>query len=192
MANYVILLRGVNVGGTSKVSMPVLRELLTQAGCSNVVSYINSGNLLATSDMTAKELSSLTEALLQEHFTIAAGAGKALVITAEYLLTVVAGRPAGFGEQPDLHHSDAIFLLDVPDDEAFEVFTPKEGVDRVWLGNAMIYSERVSALRTRSRLNRIMSSPFYKQMTIRSWQTVRKLSALAEQTFSESDADTSA
>jgi uncharacterized protein (DUF1697 family) len=38
-----------------------------------------------------------------------------------------------------------------------------------------IYSQRLSAQRTKSRLSRIMSSPLYQQMTIRSWDTTAGL-----------------
>ena len=39
----------------------------------------------------------------------------------------------------------------------------------------MIYSQRLSALRTKSRLNRVMATPAYKSMTIRNWNTTTKL-----------------
>ena len=42
---YVLLLRGVNVGGKNKVVMSELKELLKSEGFSEVDSYINSGNL---------------------------------------------------------------------------------------------------------------------------------------------------
>jgi uncharacterized protein (DUF1697 family) len=60
-------------------------------------------------------------------------------------------------------------------DEAMTVFSPRDGVDKVWPGKDVIYSQRLSAERTKSRLNRIMSSPLYKSMTIRSWQTTLAL-----------------
>jgi uncharacterized protein (DUF1697 family) len=50
----------------------------------------------------------------------------------------------------------------------------------VWPGDGLIYSQRLSAQRTRSRLNRMMSSPLYKSMTIRSWQTTLALLELME------------
>ena len=65
--------------------------------------------------------------------------------------------------------------MGIETDDAFKVFSPKEGVDRVWPGKGVIYSERLSAKRTASRLNRIMSSPHYKSMTVRSWQTTLAL-----------------
>jgi uncharacterized protein (DUF1697 family) len=56
-----------------------------------------------------------------------------------------------------------------------EVFSPRAGVDRVWPGDGVIYSERLSALRTKSRLNRIVGTPAYRSMTIRSWGTTLAL-----------------
>lgn len=47
------LLRGVNVGGKTKVAMPVLREALTAAGYGEVRTYINSGNVIFSVDPSA-------------------------------------------------------------------------------------------------------------------------------------------
>ena len=43
---YVLLLRGINVGGKNKVSMAELKEMISHLGYTNVVSYINSGNII--------------------------------------------------------------------------------------------------------------------------------------------------
>jgi uncharacterized protein (DUF1697 family) len=65
--------------------------------------------------------------------------------------------------------------MGIPSDEAIKVFDPREGVDKVWQGDLVIYSQRLSVQRGRSRLSKIMSSPLYKQMTIRSWDTTARL-----------------
>jgi uncharacterized protein (DUF1697 family) len=65
--------------------------------------------------------------------------------------------------------------MDISSDEAIKVFNPREGVDTVWQGDLAIYSQRLSAQRTKSRLSKIVSSPLYKQMTIRSWVTTARL-----------------
>jgi uncharacterized protein (DUF1697 family) len=59
--------------------------------------------------------------------------------------------------------------------EALTAFSPLEGVDTLWAGKGVIYSQRLSARRTKSRLNRMMASPLYKSMTIRNWATTLKL-----------------
>jgi uncharacterized protein (DUF1697 family) len=71
--------------------------------------------------------------------------------------------------------------MGVPVADAMALMDPREGVDTVWPGDGVIYSQRLSAERTRSRLNRIMLSPLYKSMTIRSWATTTKLLALFQE-----------
>jgi uncharacterized protein (DUF1697 family) len=43
---FVALLRGVNVGGRNKVSMPELKSSLASLGLEDVVTYIQSGNVV--------------------------------------------------------------------------------------------------------------------------------------------------
>ena len=45
MTRYVLLVRGINVGGKNKVVMAQLRQELTELGLESVESYINSGNI---------------------------------------------------------------------------------------------------------------------------------------------------
>lgn len=46
MLTYIALLRGINVSGQKKIRMPDLRELFMALGYLNVVSYIQSGNVV--------------------------------------------------------------------------------------------------------------------------------------------------
>ena len=155
---YVILLRGVNVGGKNLVPMAELRDALTNHGYENVSTYINSGNVLLSSSESASEVKANTERVIAENFTLVPGSGLAHVLTVDCLKSVVALKPAGFGDEPERFHSDAIFLMGITAAEAISAFSPKEGVDTVWQGDAVIYSQRLSAERTKSRLNRVMSS----------------------------------
>ena len=59
--------------------------------------------------------------------------------------------------------------------KAMQVFDPRPGVDEVWPGKGVIYSQRLSAERTKSRLGKIVGTPPYQSMTIRSWQTTLAL-----------------
>lgn len=43
---YVLFLRGINVGGKNKVPMADLRNMISSLGYENVITYINSGNIL--------------------------------------------------------------------------------------------------------------------------------------------------
>ena len=50
MASHVALLRGINVGGRNKVPMAELREVTASLGHTGVTTYIQSGNVLFTTD----------------------------------------------------------------------------------------------------------------------------------------------
>lgn len=175
MHTYLILLRGINVGGKNKVSMQTLKESLESLGFSDVSTYINSGNVILRSDKKSDEIQQIIEEVLPKQFTLDSEVIKVLVLTQAQLQSVVDNKPKGFGDHPETYHSDAIFLMDINSEEAFSVFEPREGVDKIWQGPLVIYSQRLSAERTKSRLSKIMLSPLYKSMAIRSWNTTEKL-----------------
>ena len=171
MTRYLVLLRGINVGGRNRVPMAALRELLESHGHTNVSSYIASGNVILSSDRSVVVIKRELEEALPKTFKLDSELVAVLVLTLAQVRAVVQKRPKGFGDHPDKYHSDAVFLMDIDAASAMKVFDPRPGVDEVWPGAGVIYSQRLSAQRTRSRLNKIMGTPAYKSMTIRSWQT---------------------
>jgi uncharacterized protein (DUF1697 family) len=175
MTSYLVLLRGINVGGRNKVPMAELRAVLEDLGFSNVSTYIASGNVLLDSDLSAAKVASTIEDALPKAFKLHAELIRIAVLSLAELEAVVKHRPRGFGDEPAKFHSDAIFLMGIDAGEAMAVFSPRDGVDTVWPGDGVIYSQRLSAERTKSRLNRIMATPAYGSMTIRSWQTTLAL-----------------
>jgi len=177
---YLALLRGINVGGKNKVPMAALKALLEEIGLEDVSTYIASGNAMFRSKLAAATIARKIEDGLTSTFKLDDELVKVLVLSHAQLKAIVDKRPKGFGDAPDTYHSDAVFLMDIDRDEAFAVFKPRDGVDKVWPGEGMIYSQRLSAERTKSRLSKIMESPLYKSMTIRSWQTTQKLLELLE------------
>jgi uncharacterized protein (DUF1697 family) len=175
LTTYLILFRGINVGGRNKVPMGGLRALLTELGFRNVRTYIQSGNVILQSELKAETIARKIEEAMPARFTLDTSVIRVFVLSRAELEAAIDKRPKGFGEQPGTYHSDAIFLMGVDAAEAMPAFSPKDGVDVVWPGDGLIYSQRLSAQRTKSRLNRVMSSPLYKSMTIRSWQTTSAL-----------------
>src|SRR2546423_5259888 len=56
MTRQIVLLRGVNVGAHNRISMPELRALLTSAGFDDVRTYVQSGNVVLSSDASPEQL----------------------------------------------------------------------------------------------------------------------------------------
>jgi uncharacterized protein (DUF1697 family) len=172
---YVVLLRGINVGGKNKVTMTSLKKCLEELGFPYVSTYIASGNVILESDKPADEIKTQLEETLPESFKFDDELIKVLVLNRNQLQAVIDNKPEGFGEHPEKYHSDAIFLIGIDSASAMKLFNPRDGVDKVLPGDGVIYSQRLSSQRTKSRLSKIMATLAYKSMTIRNWNTTTKL-----------------
>lgn len=175
MNSYLVLLRGINVGGKNKIPMLSLKKCLEDGGFSNVLTYIASGNVILESDKKPHEIKTRIEGILPKCFKLDTKIIKVLVLTGSQLKDVIDRKPKGFGEEPEKYHSDVIFLMDIDIAKAMPVFDPREGVDKIWPGNGVIYSQRLSSRLTKSRLGKIIGTSVYRFMTIRNWRTTTKL-----------------
>ena len=68
MGRRVVLLRGINVGPNKRVPMAELRELFSDAGFSDLRTYVQSGNVVLSSDAAPAELEEQSERLIAERF----------------------------------------------------------------------------------------------------------------------------
>jgi uncharacterized protein (DUF1697 family) len=67
----VALLRAVNLGAHNKVSMPALRSALTDAGFTEVRTYVNSGNVVLDSPLRSPaKVGTAVHDLIVEHFDV--------------------------------------------------------------------------------------------------------------------------
>ena len=68
MERRVALLRGINVGPNKRIAMPALRGLLTGAGFDDVQTYVQSGNVVLSTELAPDELERECERLIAEQF----------------------------------------------------------------------------------------------------------------------------
>jgi uncharacterized protein (DUF1697 family) len=115
---HVALLRGVNNLGGKMVSMAELREVVTSLGHTDVMTYIQSGNVVFTARLMASRTPGCTDtaALAAElERAIADSIGvraRAVVLLREELARCVRDNPYPDETDPKLLH--AVFLPDVP------------------------------------------------------------------------------
>lgn len=64
---HVAFLRGVNVGGRGRLPMAQLRDICLSLGCSNVSTYIQSGNVVLDDLRAGKQLAEELEAAIEQH-----------------------------------------------------------------------------------------------------------------------------
>lgn len=178
MATYIALLRGINVGGKNKVAMPKLKQCFEKLGFQNVRTYINSGNVIFASNVPASTIAKQIETALPKQFKLDSDLIKAFVLSKKQFQDVFDNAPAGFGKEPGKYYYDVVFLNGITSQRAANEFDPNPEVDTVWVGHRAIYYRRLSAQLAKSRLAKITSKAVYKNMTIRSWNTVGKILAL--------------
>lgn len=107
MTVMVALLRGVNVGGATRVPMAELRRVVTDAGYGDVRTYVNSGNVVLTTDVTdTEEVARTLRAACAEAF---AARPDVVVRTRDELADVLAANPF-LDRDPDPTHHHVMFL----------------------------------------------------------------------------------
>lgn len=173
MSRYVVLLRGVNVGGKNLIGMPALQSIFENQGFTDVVTYIQSGNVLVSSGERGAALVTRIEAMLSKAFGYTASV---VVLSRPQLRRVVEDAPAGFGTRPERFRCDVIFLkAPLSSAEALERVPVNPDVDQVSAGPGVLYYSRLIPRASQSRMSRIVALPIYKQMTIRNWNTTTRL-----------------
>jgi len=98
MHTYLILLRGINVGGKNKVSMTGLKKCLEELGFSNVSTYIASGNAILESDKHPDEIKAQIEQALPKIFKLDSELIKVLVLSDDQLQAVINKKPKRLSE----------------------------------------------------------------------------------------------
>ena len=189
MRTHVALLRGINVLGRNKVSMAELRQVVASLGHGDVVSYIQSGNVVFTAAKPDADLTALADALeiaIADQLAV----HPAVVLLARRELTqVVCDNP--FRDEEDHRLLHAVFLRDAPSPKgvasvaaAVERARSKESRDDARVVGRTLYlwtPDGFARSILRSELSRggRHSTPM-QGGTARNWRTVTTLVSLLE------------
>jgi uncharacterized protein (DUF1697 family) len=173
---YVAFLRGVNVGGKGLVSMAAIKEALVALGLSEVRTYINSGNVLFSTRATDDQrLTARIEKALEQHTGMAI---KVLVMDHKTLKKMVDAIPRSWVDDKTMRTYVLLLWKELDDRMILDRLPTKPDVDELkYTPGAVVWRvdrENVS----RSHMNRIVGTPLYKKITIRSANTMRKLNEL--------------
>jgi uncharacterized protein (DUF1697 family) len=105
MPTHIALLRGINVGGRNRVAMAHLREVVLGLGHTEVATYIQSGNVVFTSEQAdTATIAAALERAIAEHLGVRP---TVVVLTCAELARVVADNP--FPDEPNPRWVHAIF-----------------------------------------------------------------------------------
>lgn len=173
---YVALLRGINVGGNNKVTMSELRACFESLGFIDVTTYINSGNVLFSSVETNEaELVAKCEAAIEQQFGFPV---VVMVIAARDLKTALAHAPDWWakGDPKSVRH-DALFVIPpTTSTEALNAMLPKpSSVDKLEAYGQVIFWTVDRKDYRKSIVPKMIGTPIYSRITMRSFTTTKKL-----------------
>ncbi len=176
MAKYVALLRGINVGGNNKVEMYRLKKVFEVIGHSNVVSYINSGNVVFESnEKNIEKLITHIEKAIKKEFGFEV---KTIVRDNKSIQRVCKATPLKW--KNDLaERTEVLFLWDEYDTKkSLDLLVATKGVDTLLYTKGAIIWNMDKKHYTKSGLRKLIGTKLYKNMTARNINTVRKLEEL--------------
>jgi len=177
LERHVALLRGINVGGKNKLPMAELVALFEAIGCERVSTFIQSGNVIFSADPGLRPLlpAKLSHAIKQAH-----GFDVPVVLrSARELDRVVEGNPfLARGEAVERLH--VVFLADAPTPEGVRALDPSRSPpDQLMVQGSEIYLLCPNGLGKSRLTNAYFDSKLKTVSTVRNWNTVLKLAALA-------------
>jgi len=177
MQTFIALLRGVNVGGNNKIDMKQLREVFSNAGFVNVQTFINSGNVIFSSDKTAIVVQIECESLIVRQFGLNIAVA---VLTAQELLEALDHAPKWWGNTPDTKHN-AIFVIPPATAKAVcvEVGDIKPEYEKVAYHGQLIFWSAPMETFSQTRWSTISKQETYRKITIRNSNTAFKLAELS-------------
>ena len=177
MPRHVALLRAINLGSRNRVSMPALRELLTEHGHGDVRTLLQSGNVVLTSRLSAARL----ERDLQRQIADGLGVDTPVIVrTRDELAAVVERDPFG-AEADDPKRYQVTFLAEEPAGEiAAELEAADVAPERIALIGRELYTWHPNGIQ-RSRAERLRAGRRLPPGTARNWSTVAKLLELADE-----------
>lgn len=174
MNTYITLLRGINVSGKNLLKMDALKSIFETLKCTNVQTYIQSGNVVFNSKEDAKKLASKIKKEIEIKFGFIV---PTIVLTIEELKSIASNNPfqnkeeflqiSIFGEVPIETKEDKFLSKKSPNEDfkisenAFYLYCP-DGYGKTKLSNTLIESTlKVTA-------------------TTRNWKTITTLIKMAE------------
>jgi uncharacterized protein (DUF1697 family) len=174
---YVALLRSVNIGGYGRIKMNDLRESFTALGYDDVITYIQSGNVLfSTSSRSEKAIVDAIEGQLAEDF----GDSPAVLLrTVSELRRIGAASPYAKAEADPARHHVTFLATAPPKDVLKGLQLPPSGKDELVVDGREVYVHTPRGYAETKFTGTFLERRLGVVSTTRNWNSVTKLCELA-------------
>ena len=173
---YIALLRGINISGKNKISMPELKKLLEENNYQNVSTYLNSGNIIFECNINNKQtIMNNIHTLIKTKFILDI---PVYITTDKELEDILNNSPKWWGSSNKEIYDNLIFII--PPTKYEEVYntigSPKEGLEQIEeYNNCIFWSFDLNNYRKSNWLVKTASTDIKDKITIRTANTMRKI-----------------
>lgn len=175
MIKYIALLRGINISGKNKIPMVELKKEFEQIGYENVITYLNSGNVIFTSNINDKVIIKHNiETMIKEKFTFDL---PVFIITVQELEEMLNSYPDWWGKNDKEIYDNIIFVI--PPSSYNDIFNtigePNEYEKIKEYKNNIFWSYSLKNYRKTNWWSKTANTNISNSITIRTVNTMRKV-----------------
>jgi len=177
---YLALLRGINVGGNNIIKKDELKACFEKAGFTNILTYIQSGNILFESN--EKDINKITNQIEKELANKLKNKIPTLVLSEKNYRNAIKSAPENWGRKSDKRYN-ALFVINgqTPQELLSTLPEMKNKDEKLHAGIAVLFWETSKEHRTKSFYSTgLVKHPIYKKVTIRNSNTSFKLLELLQ------------
>lgn len=179
MEKYIALLRGINIGGKNKIVMKELKSAFEELDFKNVVTFINSGNVIFSSDENNKQiLIKKIETKIKNSFNLDI---PVTVVSVDRFNEIFLNAPEWWNtDDKEIYHTIIFVIPPFDATSIYEVIgDAKTEYEKILLSKDLIYWSASLKDFQKSRWSKIASTSINNKVTVRTANTVRKLLDLA-------------
>ena len=177
MGRRVVLLRGINLGPNKRVPMAELRELFSGAGFDEVRTYVQSGNVVVSSDADPGELEQQAERLIAERFGFEV---PVLVRTRDELASVVERNPLGDVARDPKRYQVSFLGGELEEEDVQRLAELAKGGERVLADGRELYAWHPDGVARSKLWAKLAGAGLGVKATARNWKTVTTLLEMAD------------
>ena len=173
---FIALLRGINISGKNKISMSDLKKELEINNYQNVITYLNSGNIIFDSDINDKEsIMKDIYNIIKNRFNLEI---PVFIMNSKELEEVLKNKPSWWGTDNKEIYDNLIFII--PPTTYEEVYNsigePKKEIENIKeYNNYIFWSFDLKNYRKSNWWVKTASTDIKDKITIRTANTIKKV-----------------
>jgi uncharacterized protein (DUF1697 family) len=173
----IVLLRGINLGARNRIPMPKLRERLAQAGFDDVSTYLQSGNVVLSSQDRPEDLAETVRRVIAATFDLDIAV---VVRTRDELAQVVRRNPLKSVADNPKRYQVTFLSEELAPEVVEELSALAVDAERLVADGRELYAWHPEGVARSKLWNRLAGSGLGTVATARNWTTVTKLLELAD------------